>query len=64
MNRETTDKIILYARNTESGYKIRLDLDLERSRQTPDVGYHVDERRRRLTFLGKALFVKIRPFDM
>ena len=26
---------------------IGLDLDLERSRQTPDVGYHVDERRRR-----------------
>ena len=24
-----------------------LDLDLERRRQTPDVGYHVDERRRR-----------------
>jgi len=24
-----------------------LDLDLEHSRQTPNVGYHVDERRRR-----------------
>ena len=24
-----------------------LDLDLKRSRQTPDMGYHVDERRRR-----------------
>ena len=27
--------------------RVILDLDLERSRQTPDVGYHVDERRRR-----------------
>ena len=25
-----------------------LDLDLERSRQTPNTGYHVDERRRSL----------------